>query len=146
MFPATPTDASTLLVSLYPRSAALRGAIAGTALGGVVGLVLLGTFLFLLLRRRNTPSLPPPPMASQNPASPGAFPYPSNPASPGPYAPSPVPGFHPMFPSNYPNPAPTSFGGMQQPYYTNQVPINYTGANATSGGHVRSQYSGMPEV
>jgi hypothetical protein len=134
-------------VSLYPRSVAKRGAIAGTALGGVVGLVLLGTLLFLLLRRRNTPSPSPPPMASQNPASPSASPYPSNPASPGPYAPTPVPGSLPMFPSNYPNPGLTSVGGMQQPYYTNQVPItNYTGANATIGGHSRSQYSGMPEV
>ena len=123
----------------------MRGAIAGTALGGVVGLVFLGVLLFLLLRRRNTPS-PPPPMASQNPASPGASPSPSNPTSPGTYVPTPVPGSHPMFPSNYPNPGLISVGGMQQPYYTNQVPVNYIGANATIGGHLRSQYSGMPEV
>ena len=101
------------------------GAIAGGVVGGVVGLVLLGTLLFLLLRRRNTPSPPSsaydPMMASQNAASLGGSPYPS----------------------------PTFVGGMQQPYpltYANQVPTNYTGTGATSGGKVRSHYSGMPEV
>jgi len=151
-------------VSLNPPSAAKKktnvGAIAGGVVGGVVGLALLGILLFLLLRRRNTPSPPSssydPMMASQNAASFGASPYPSNPASPGPYAPSTaspgpyaptsVPGSPPMFPSNYPNPALTPVGGMQQPYYPNQIPPNYTGTTATSGGQVRSNYGGMPEL
>jgi len=102
------------------------GAIAGSVVGGVVGLALLGILLFLLLRRRNrnTPfpsSAYDPMMASQNAASLGGSLHPS----------------------------PTSVGGMQQPYpvaYTNQIPTNYTGTSATSGGHVRSHYNGMPQV
>jgi len=129
------------------------GAIAGGVVGGVVGLALLGTLLFLFLRRRSPPSPPTstydPLMASQIAASLVTSPYPSNPASPSPYVAPPIPGSPPTIPSKHPSPPPTSFDGLQQPYpvtYANQVPTNYIGTSATSGGQVPSRYSGIPRL
>ena len=93
-----------------------------------MGLALLGILLFLLLRRRNRNTPSPlssaydPMMASQNAVSPGASTY---------------------------SPFPASAGGMQEPYpvtYANQIPTNYIGTSATSGGQVGSNYSGMPQL
>ncbi|KIM36436.1 hypothetical protein M413DRAFT_449146 [Hebeloma cylindrosporum] len=173
-FPTTPTigfttsrsATSTPFVSLDPPSSGKStnvGAIVGGVVGGVVGLALVGLLLFLLLRKKKAASPPSsaydPMMASQNPASFGGSQYASNPVSPAPYqastaspsayAPSSVPGSPPMYPSNYPSPAPTSVSGLPQQYpatYANQVPTNYTGTSATTGGQVRSNYNGMPEL
>ena len=102
--------------------------IAGGVVGGIMGLALLGILLFLLLRRRNRNTPSPlssaydPMMASQNAVSPGASTY---------------------------NPFPASAGGIQEPYpvtYANQIPTNYIGTSATSGGQVGSNYSGMPQL